>query len=114
MGTVVVIQKLVMGSLPADQVEFGQEMLDRFLHTLEAPSLKPSAICLYTDGVRAACQGSPVLLGLQMLVSAGVPLLVCRTCLEHFGLADSLVIGEIVTMKDIVTALTTADRVLYP
>ena len=114
MATVVVIQKTTIGSVPPDQLQFGEEMLDRFLHTLEAPALRPGVICCYTDGVRAACHGSPCLLGLQLLAAAGVKVLICKTCLEHFGLQDQLAVGEVVTMKEIVTELTSATRVLYP
>ena len=113
-GTVIVLQKLSIGSVHPDELEFAAEMLDRFLHTLEAPALRPQAICFYTDGVRAACKGSPLLLGLQLLEGTGVDMLVCRTCLEHFGLLDSVAVGKIVTMKDIVATLTSAARVLYP
>ena len=114
MATVVVIQKLGLGSLSPSDESFTIEMLDRFLHSLELPGLRPSAICFYTDGVRAACSDSPVLLGLKLLEGAGVELLLCRSCLEHLQLQDKVVVGQIVTMKDIVQTLVTADRVLYP
>ena len=113
MSTVIVIQKPGMGSVAPDQLEFASEMLESFLHNLEAAAVRPRAICFYTDGVRAACQGSAFLLGLQMLEGHGVEMLVCKTCLERFGLLDSLAVGKIATMKDIVACLSTASRVLY-
>lgn len=89
-------------------------MLDKFLHTMEREELRPQAICLYTEGVRLACQGSPVLLGLELLNGLGVKVLLCGSCVEKLGLAESVKVGEISTMKDIVECLSSADRVLYP
>jgi hypothetical protein len=37
---------------------------------------------------------------------------VCRTCLSHYGLLDSVAVGEIGTMKDIVRLVARADRVV--
>ena len=112
--TVVVLSKPVLGSVPSDMTTFGEEMLDKFLHTMEREELRPQSICLYTDGVRLACEDSPVLLGLQLLAGLGVKVLLCGTCVEKFGLSDKVKVGEIATMKDIVACLTSAERVLYP
>lgn len=111
--TVLVLNRTTLGTMPPGEEAFGQEMLDRFLHTLEPSQLRPHVICVYADGVRLACEGSPVLLGLQLLHGLGVRVMACQTCLEHFGLKDSLRIGEVVTMKDVVATLAAADKVLY-
>ncbi len=89
-------------------------MLDKFLHTMEREDLRPHSICLYTDGVKLACEGSPVLLGLELLAGLGVKVLLCGTCVEKFELSERVKVGEIATMKDIVSCLHSADRVLYP
>jgi hypothetical protein len=112
--TVVVLSKPVLGTVTPETASFGGEMLDKFLHTMERQELRPQAICLYTEGVRLACEGSPVLLGLQLLAGLGSKVLLCGSCLEELGLSDSVKVGEIATMKDIVTCLSEADRVLYP
>ena len=46
----------------------------------------PRAICFYTDGVKLACDGSPVLDELRLLEARGVRLILCQTCLDYFGL----------------------------
>lgn len=114
MTTVVVITKTQIGHLPPEHRAFGEEMLDKFLHTMEPEDLRPDAICLYTDGVKLACEGSPVRLGLSLLEGLGVRVLVCQTCLDYFGLREQQQIGTVVTMKDIVSELRHATRVLYP
>jgi len=88
------------------------EMFDRFLHAFESQPVKPHSICFYTDGVKLVCDGSPALLGLRILQGVGVRLLVCRTCLEHFGLKDKVAVGEVGGMNDIVGLLTEADSVV--
>lgn len=114
MSTVVVLTKTQIGSLAAEHQAFGEEMLDKFLHTMEPEELRPEVICLYTDGVKLACEGSPVRLGLNLLEGLGVRVLVCQTCLDYFGLREELILGQVVTMKDIVSELRHATRVLYP
>jgi len=74
----------------------------------------PKAICLYTDGVRLACEGSPVLEELTGLEEKGVRLILCQTCLEYFGLAEKVRVGIVGGMGDIITAMWEADKVLMP
>jgi len=84
----------------------------KFLQILvEADSL-PKAICFYTDGVRLACEGSPILGELEKLEARGVHLVLCNTCLNRLGLDDSVRVGIVGGMPDIITAMTTADRVI--
>ena len=47
----------------------------------------PGAICFYTSGVKMVVEGSPVLDVLQSLESRGVRLIICKTCLDYYGLA---------------------------
>lgn len=96
---------------PSDQ-KFSMEMFDRFLHAWEGQAVRPAAICFYTDGVKLVCEGSPALLGLKLLQGMGVHLLVCRTCLEHFQIANKVKVGEVRGMNDIVALLSDADSVI--
>jgi hypothetical protein len=77
----------------------------------DADSLS-KAICLYTDGVKLACEGSPLLGELQTLESRGVRLILCTTCLSYFGLQDKVRVGIPGGMGDIITAMWSADTVL--
>lgn len=72
----------------------------------------PGAICFYADGVKLVCDGSPALAPLRALQDAGVPLIVCNTCLNHFGLADQRQIGITGGMGDIIEAQWKADKVI--
>ena len=79
--------------------------------TQENPNL-PRAICFYTEGVKLACEGSPVLEELRALEARGVRLILCQTCLDYFGLKDKVRTGIVGGMGDIITAMWQADFVL--
>lgn len=51
---VVIVRQEGLGSVGLQDRPFGRDMLDKFLHTLEGQSLKPHAICFYTEGVRSS------------------------------------------------------------
>jgi len=72
----------------------------------------PAAICFYTDGVKLVVQGTPAVELLKALAAKGVKLIVCKTCLDHYGLADKVVVGTIAGMPEIVDAQAAADKVI--
>ena len=72
----------------------------------------PTAICFYTDGVRLACEGSPVLDELKALEAQGVHLILCQTCLKTFDLVNQVRVGIVGGMSDIITAMWQADSVI--
>lgn len=109
---VVLVKQEGLGQTDAGDRQFGLDMLERFFHTLEGQPLKPRAICFYTNGVKVACEGSPLVPGLKMLEGIGVRLLLCKTCLDHFKLSDSLEVGQVGGMNDIAKLLLEADHVI--
>jgi hypothetical protein len=110
--TVVLVTKETLGTVAERDREFGLLMMDKFLHSLEGDGAKPGAICFYTEGVRLACRGSKVLLGLQLLQGLGVRLVACQSCLEHYRLAEQLAVGEAGTMKQIAGLMLGAGKVV--
>jgi hypothetical protein len=110
--TVVLVRQAGLGVVEPQDQTFSVEMLDKFLHTLEALNERPSAICFYTAGVRLVCDGSPVLAGLQLLQDLGVRLVSCGSCLDYFGLRDTVRVGEVGTMQGIVGLLMSAASVI--
>jgi hypothetical protein len=110
--TVVLMTRNGLGCVDASDQAFGLDMFDKLIHTLEAAPEKPRALCFYTLGVHLVCEGSPALLGLQLLHGLGVRLVVCRTCLEHYGLERKVRVGEIGGMSEILALLTAADKVI--
>ena len=103
--TVIVVTRCGLGTTAPEDAAFGGQMLDKFFHTVEKTGTRPRAICFYTEGVRCVVEGSPVLLGLQLLEGLGVRIVACGTCLEHYGLKDRVAVGEIGGMDAIVALL---------
>jgi sulfur relay (sulfurtransferase) complex TusBCD TusD component (DsrE family) len=72
----------------------------------------PAKILFYTDGVKLACKGSPVLDPLKEFDRKGVELVLCKTCLDFFGLTDQVEVGIVGGMPDIIEALDHAGKVI--
>lgn len=79
--------------------------------TLESGRL-PAKLVFYTEGVRLACHGSPVVELLQRFESRGVELVLCSTCLEYFELREDVAVGVVGGMTDILETLQLAGKVL--
>ena len=88
------------------------KLLRKYLLLLLENGTLPGAICFYTSGVKMVVEGSPVLDVLQSLEGHGVRLIVCKTCIDHYGLADKVRVGIVGGMPDIIAAQLLADKVI--
>ena len=95
----------------ADQA-LRENLARKFFLLLHEAGTLPAAICFMTDGVRLCCEGSPLLEQLALLEAAGVPLILCKTCVDAYGVADRVRVGVIGGMPDIITAMWQADKVI--
>ena len=109
--SVVVVFKSDGMGVTSDQ-SLRENLARKFLALLADSGTLPAAICFYTDGVKLACAGSPVLTELRALEGQGVHLVLCKTCLDTFGLAESVQVGVVGGMTDIITAMWSADTVI--
>ena len=108
--TLVVITRNGMGDA---EPELQQKLLSKWIQlTLENDQL-PGALALYTRGVLAACEGSPALEGLQALDAKGVPVILCKTCIDAFDVADEVRVGIVGGMGDIIAAQIKAGKVVH-
>ena len=87
-------------------------LITKYLSLLDEHNQLPAAICLYADGVKLAVDGSPVIPQLQSLQAKGVHVILCSTCLNHFGLADRVQVGIVGGMTDIIEAQWRAGKVI--
>ena len=94
------------GELPLD-------LLGTWLKVTLANGTLPGAIACYTDGVRVACAGSPVLDDLKAFEDQGVHVILCKTCLDRFDLAEKVSVGIVGGMGDIVAAQVKATKVVH-
>ncbi len=110
--TVIIFKNYGMGiTAPADQ-PLREKLAGTFLRLLIESGRLPRAICFYTDGVKLACEGSPILDPLKELESRGVRLILCKTCLDTFNLIDQVRVGIVGGMGDIIEAMWQADKVI--
>jgi hypothetical protein len=106
--TLILFTRFGMGEAPP---ELQQKLATTFLTLLSADS-PPGAIAFYGQGVRLACEGSPVLEQLRALAEKGVTLMLCQTCLDSLCLRSAVRVGIIGGMGDIVAAMGQADKVI--
>jgi selenium metabolism protein YedF len=107
--TVILVTNKGMGKGPE---ELRLTLIGKYLQLLDQNGELPAAICFYTEGVKLATDGSPVLEQLRALEKKGVRLVVCSTCLNYFGLADKLALGIAGGMNNILEAQLKAEKVI--
>ncbi|MBI4527297.1 MAG: DsrE family protein [Deltaproteobacteria bacterium] len=107
--TAIIVTSEGMGSGPS---ELRLRLLTNYLKLLLENNLKPGVFCFYTDGVKLLAEGSPLLDLFQELDKRGVRLIVCKTCLDYFGLTEKLRVGLIGGMGDIQAAQVLAAKVI--
>lgn len=97
--------------IPGDGLGRGDEDLGRLLLRAAIKTLKdldppPATIILLNAGVKLACEGSVSVEDLAALQARGAEVLACGTCLDFFHLKESLLVGRVSNMFDILTRLS--------
>jgi hypothetical protein len=108
-NTILLFTRYGLGDAPDD---LRITLTVKFLSLIQAGGTLPAKILFYTDGVKLACQGSPVLSLLKSIESAGVELILCKTCLDYFNLTGNVAVGIVGGMPDIIEAMTKAAKVI--
>ncbi len=90
--------------------DLGRILVRSFFHTLGEVQPLPDTIIFLNSGVKLVVAGSPVLDDLRALSDQGISILVCGTCLGHFGIKDQVAVGEISNMYAIAETLLGAGR----
>ena len=92
--------------------ELGLKLMVSFLRTLKEMGPDLWRLVFVNNGVKLTIDGSEVLEDLKAYEKAGLKILVCGTCLNHFKLLDRKQVGETTNMLDIVTAAQLADKII--
>ena len=108
-STIIMLTNDGMGNA---EPELQHRLIRAYLTLLNEYDVLPSVICFITQGVKLVVEGSPVLDLLSSLENKGVWLIVCHTCLNHFGLQDKLKVGFVGGMGDILEAQWRAEKVI--
>lgn len=110
-GTVVVISSDKMGE--GDEV-LGRLLMKGFIYALTQLLSFPKTVLLYNGGAHLSCEGSDSLEDLRTLEEAGVEILTCGTCLNHYGLAEKLAVGATTNMYVIAEKQAEAGKIIRP
>ena len=110
-------EKKIMVMITTDRMGYGDDtlgakLMGNFVRTLGEMGPDLWRLVLVNNGVRLAVEGADVLPALRDLESGGLQVLVCGTCLDHYGLLDQKRVGETTNMLDIVTAMQLSDQVI--
>lgn len=94
--------------------ELGRSLMKAFIFAVTQQDELPATMLFYNGGAHLTCEGSPALEDLKSLASQGVEILTCGTCLNHFGIADTLAVGEVTNMYVICQKLEQASLIVRP
>jgi hypothetical protein len=108
-NTVILITRNGMGEA---EPELQKKLIVTYFCLLLENNYLPAIICLYTEGVKLAIDGSPVLEQLKALEEKKVRIILCSTCLNYFGLMDQIQVGIPGGMNDIIEAQWKASKVI--
>ena len=82
-----VLLQVIHDGLGAADQSLQHSLMRKYLLLLQENKTLPGAIAFYTSGVNMVVEGSPVLdVFLQSFEAQGVRLIVCKTCLDYYGL----------------------------
>ncbi len=94
--------------------ELGAVLMRAFIKTLKEVAPAPVAMFFVNSGVRLTSEGSNLIDDIAELEGRGMDVFSCGTCLDFFGLGDKLAVGKVTNMFEIVSQLSSADRVIRP
>ena len=101
-------------AMGAGSDELGRNLMKAFVYAVTQQDELPATMLFYNGGARLTCEGSPCLDDLKALAEQGVEILTCGTCLNHYGIADKLAVGEVTNMYVICQKLEQASHVVRP
>lgn len=110
-NTIVVISSAEMG---VGSEELGKALMKGFIYALGQQDSLPKTMLFYNGGAAMTCEDSPALEDLKSLQAQGVEILTCGTCLNFYGLAEKLRVGEVTNMYVIAEKMTQAELIVKP
>jgi selenium metabolism protein YedF len=107
----------IMVMIAADRMGSGDDILGaklmvNFIKTLKEMGDDLWRLVFVNSGVKLTIDGADTLEDLKAYEEAGLTVLVCGTCLDHFDLLARKQVGVTTNMLDIVTAMQLADKVI--
>ncbi len=105
----------IKGELMGDgDPELGRLLMETFMDNLKLQEQLPTHVVLYNGGVKLAMKDSPVCNSLTELEELGTRIMLCGTCIDHYGLQFDIGVGMISNMVVITETLASAGHVVTP
>lgn len=105
--------------IPADTMgrgneELGGVLMRAYVKTIKSLCPLPAKIFFYNSGVKITATESDLIEPLRELAAQGVEIYSCGTCLDFFNLKDTLLVGQVTNMFEIMEAMAQATKVVSP
>jgi selenium metabolism protein YedF len=108
---VVCLKSNLMGEGDPD---LGKLLIETFLDNLKLQNHLPTHIVMYNAGVKLAMKGTQTGISLGELEEMGCRVMLCGTCIDHYGLQYEIGVGMISNMVTITETLAATGHVLTP
>ena len=92
--------------------ELGEVLMKGFIYTLTESKPYPKSILLVNSGVKLSTENHDTIGNLKILEEAGVEILSCGTCLDYYGLKESLKVGSVTNMYTIVDIMKNSSQTI--
>jgi selenium metabolism protein YedF len=94
--------------------ELGKVLMENFVDNLKLQSHLPTHVVLYNSGVKLAMKGKTTCQSLSELEVLGCRIMICDTCIDHYGLQYDIGVGVISNMVTITETLVATGHVVNP
>ncbi len=94
--------------------KLGEVLMKSFFRALHDLDRLPKKILFYNSGVRLATASSAVKNDIKDLERMGVEILLCSTCVDHYGIGDLVSAGTLSNMFVFAEIMSGPDKVVKP
>jgi selenium metabolism protein YedF len=108
---VVCLKGTLMGNGDPD---LGKLLMETFVENLKLQKHLPTHVVIYNEGVKLAMKESPVCSSLCELEELGCRIMLCGTCIDHYGIQYDIGVGMISNMISITETLVQTGHVVSP
>lgn len=93
-------------------IELGKILMKGFVYTLTETKPYPKYIILVNSGVNLSTSNEDTIENLKKLENFGVEIVSCGTCLDFYNLKESLKVGRVSNMYDILEIMKNTDKTI--
>ena len=94
--------------------ELGKNLMKSFVFALSNVDPLPTAMVFYNRGAFLTSEDSPVLADLKNLEKAGVKIMTCGLCADYYKIKETLGVGVISNMYEIVETQMESQKIIKP